>query len=212
MVYFMKYGNQRFELRKVELESDQSLVPEEFRNMARGFCFVVQFYYATELKYSYRSLVSVANVLQCQHFHIQFPQLYTQDEDSLFGKLRVIFLTNEDLPKDVQKTMTSIIVDATKSIVCSTPNTGHKVEPILVQIRIVNVISMKENNLLTHVVIEKGSLTGEQCVICLEEFSLSEGEIILMPCSHIYHRNCITKWLKTKLHCPTCRLALEPFD
>ncbi|KAK3189864.1 hypothetical protein Dsin_029425 [Dipteronia sinensis] len=209
----MKYGNRRFELRNVELVDDQSLVPEEFKNMARGFCFIVQFYYTTEFEYSHRSLESLANVLQCQHFHIQFPQIYTRDEDSLLSKLLASFLTNEDLPDDVQKTMASIIVDVTKSIVCSTPNTGHKVEPILVQFGIVNVISMKENSLFTHV-IEEGSLKGEQCVICLEEFSSGELEIVLMPCSHVYHRNCITKWLQTTLHCPTCwlRLAQEPSD
>ncbi|KAK2646830.1 hypothetical protein Ddye_022025 [Dipteronia dyeriana] len=209
MIYSMEYGNKRFELRKVELVADQSLVPEEFKNMARGFCFVVQFYYSTtEPENSHRSMESLANVLQCKHFHIQLPQVYAKDEDSLLGKLSASFLTNEELPEDVQKTMTSAIVDVTKSILCSTPNTGHKVEPVLVQFGIVKVTSLKKSSLFTHV-IEEGSLTREQCVICLEELSSSEREIVGLPCSHVYHRNCITKWLKTTRQCPICRLAIR---
>ncbi|KAK2659360.1 hypothetical protein Ddye_005893 [Dipteronia dyeriana] len=208
MVYFMKSGNQRFELRKVELGAGQSKVPEDFRNLARGFCFTLHFYYTTEIVYPHRLFESVDNTLQC-NFHIKYPQLYTEDEDSLPGKLLASF-SGKDLPEDVQKAITNIIVDETKS----TPYQGYKVEPILVQIGIVKVESMKDSlfrsKLITHEV-KEGSLTGEQCVICLERFS-SGGETVLIPCSHIYHRNCITKWLETALHCPTCRLAIEPSD
>ncbi|XP_059654590.1 probable E3 ubiquitin-protein ligase RHY1A [Cornus florida] len=45
------------------------------------------------------------------------------------------------------------------------------------------------------------------CTICLEEFS-DEQSIIRMPCSHIYHGECITKWLKMNHSCPLCRFKM----
>ena len=49
---------------------------------------------------------------------------------------------------------------------------------------------MKEESLfkseLIKMEIDKVSLPREHCVICFEDFSSSGGEIVLMPCSHIY--------------------------
>ncbi|XP_059654588.1 uncharacterized protein LOC132301346 [Cornus florida] len=39
------------------------------------------------------------------------------------------------------------------------------------------------------------------CTICLEKFC-DEESITRMPCSHVYHGDCITKWLKTNHSCP----------
>ncbi|KAG8367709.1 hypothetical protein BUALT_Bualt16G0101200 [Buddleja alternifolia] len=49
------------------------------------------------------------------------------------------------------------------------------------------------------------------CSICLEEFSIdgiSEG--VCMPCKHkhIFHGDCIQKWLKTSHYCPICRFEM----
>ncbi|KAK2659359.1 hypothetical protein Ddye_005892 [Dipteronia dyeriana] len=209
MIYCMKSGNKRYELRKVEHVDDQGQVPDDIINLVKGFFFTLQFYYTTEFKYSHgphRTLESDDKALQC-HFHVE-------DKDSLSGKLRDHFY-HEDLPEDVQKTMTNIIMDMSISIACTTPDPEYRVEPILVQIGIVLVISMKEDSLfmstLITSVINKGSLTGEQCVICLEEFSKG-GEIVVIPCSHICHRNCIVKWLEMAHNCPVCRFALEKSD
>ena len=46
-----------------------------------------------------------------------------------------------------------------------------------------------------------------KCTICLME--LSEGtDVILLPCEHIFHEKCITKWLKVHNTCPLCRYEL----
>ena len=163
----------------------------------------MQFYYTTKLVYPNRTLAIEDNAMQCE-FHIQFDKLYVEDEYSLFGKLRGCF-SGIDLPKDVEQTMTKIIVDMSMSIACTTPE--YKVAPILVQIGIVLRLSMKEESLfkseLIKMEIDKGSLPGEHCVICFEDFSSSGGEIVLMPCSHIYHHTYITKWFEKALNCPT---------
>ncbi|KAK2656486.1 hypothetical protein Ddye_009538 [Dipteronia dyeriana] len=42
------------------------------------------------------------------------------------------------------------------------------------------------------------------CSICLE--SVGVGEIVArMPCSHLFHTTCITRWLHQKPSCPLCR-------
>ncbi|KAL5738753.1 hypothetical protein ACOSP7_031514 [Xanthoceras sorbifolium] len=42
------------------------------------------------------------------------------------------------------------------------------------------------------------------CSICLE--SVGVGEVVArLPCSHLYHTTCITRWLHKKPLCPLCR-------
>ncbi|KAK6120590.1 hypothetical protein DH2020_045668 [Rehmannia glutinosa] len=43
------------------------------------------------------------------------------------------------------------------------------------------------------------------CSICLEDFT--EG-LISMPCSHVFHGDCITQWLRTSHYCPICRFEM----
>ncbi|KAF5183071.1 Pre-mrna-splicing factor rbm22 [Thalictrum thalictroides] len=45
------------------------------------------------------------------------------------------------------------------------------------------------------------------CTICRDEFFAGE-EIKEMPCSHIYHANCILHWLENWHICPLCRFEL----
>lgn len=62
----------------------------------------------------------------------------------------------------------------------------------------------KENN-----IVELGNQT---CCICINEFS--EGEVVkVLPCNnkHIFHKNCIEKWLSSNLGCPTCRCNIQNF-
>ena len=57
--------------------------------------------------------------------------------------------------------------------------------------------------------IEQGSvgLAGEDCAVFLDEFSIGL-EARRMPCSHIYHQDCIVLWLGTCNLCPMCRYRL----
>ncbi|KAJ8753293.1 hypothetical protein K2173_019692 [Erythroxylum novogranatense] len=45
------------------------------------------------------------------------------------------------------------------------------------------------------------------CSVCLEDVEAGT-QAIRMPCSHVYHEDCIVKWLRTSHFCPLCRYQL----
>ena len=45
---------------------------------------------------------------------------------------------------------------------------------------------------------------GEECSICLEQFS-KDQDAAVTKCKHIYHRTCLQKWMDSHDSCPTCR-------
>ncbi|KAK3605279.1 hypothetical protein CHS0354_001396 [Potamilus streckersoni] len=49
----------------------------------------------------------------------------------------------------------------------------------------------------------------KQCSICLTEFKSGE-KILLLPCEHEFHADCIPKWLKRNATCPICRHEVKP--
>jgi len=46
------------------------------------------------------------------------------------------------------------------------------------------------------------------CPICNEEFAMEES-VLRMPCTHVFHQNCVMPWLELKQNCPICRFELE---
>lgn len=47
---------------------------------------------------------------------------------------------------------------------------------------------------------------NDVCSICQEKYD-SDAEIIILPCKHYFHKECITEWLKNYHHkCPLCRM------
>lgn len=53
--------------------------------------------------------------------------------------------------------------------------------------------------------------TGEEaphCSICLGEYE--EGEqLCRLPCSHVYHTDCINSWCSNHTRCPLCNVDLD---
>ncbi|EDV49837.1 E3 ubiquitin-protein ligase RNF126-B [Drosophila erecta] len=46
-----------------------------------------------------------------------------------------------------------------------------------------------------------------QCSICWDDFKIDET-VRKLPCSHLYHENCIVPWLNLHSTCPICRKSL----
>ncbi|KAM5567216.1 E3 ubiquitin-protein ligase MPSR1-like [Rosa sericea] len=49
--------------------------------------------------------------------------------------------------------------------------------------------------------------SGRECPICLDQFEVG-GEAKEMPCSHLFHGDCVEKWLKVHGTCPVCRFTM----
>ena len=61
-------------------------------------------------------------------------------------------------------------------------------------------------NKLNKNIVEINPLTDpEECCICLKYFCETENKIVRLKCSHIYHRECIFRWLMKKRNCPICK-------
>lgn len=50
-----------------------------------------------------------------------------------------------------------------------------------------------------------------ECTICIEEIKKGE-EVLMLPCKHWYHGECVVLWLKEHNTCPICRMPIENRD
>ena len=48
----------------------------------------------------------------------------------------------------------------------------------------------------------------KRCTICLDDF-IYKDVVIYLPCFHLFHKNCIFKWLKKNAICPLCKLNIN---
>ena len=55
---------------------------------------------------------------------------------------------------------------------------------------------------------KKSTDNNNKCVICLSEFQVGEKESTL-PCLHIFHSECIEKWISEKKWCPVCKFDIS---
>lgn len=52
-----------------------------------------------------------------------------------------------------------------------------------------------------------GAKQGIDCAICLAEFQEREWVKEIPSCRHVFHSDCIDKWLSSHVTCPLCRTA-----
>ncbi|KAE8714539.1 putative Winged-helix DNA-binding transcription factor family protein [Hibiscus syriacus] len=62
---------------------------------------------------------------------------------------------------------------------------------------------------LKKVKLVEGYGDGIECMICMEKLVRSKTEVVTsMPCSHLFHGDCIERWLSTGHLCPLCRFPM----
>ncbi|XP_065835097.1 RING finger protein 11-like [Oscarella lobularis] len=78
--------------------------------------------------------------------------------------------------------------------------------------RIEYVQKIQRFAMLQHLPTGKYDVTKEskrkECPICMMDFAYGDP-IRLLPCMHIYHRDCVDDWLLRSFTCPMC---MEPVD
>lgn len=48
-----------------------------------------------------------------------------------------------------------------------------------------------------------------ECVICYNNIDTHTGiGYMIAPCDHLFHRECLERWMEIRLACPTCRQDL----
>ena len=47
---------------------------------------------------------------------------------------------------------------------------------------------------------------AEECPVCLDPMT---GATATLVCGHLFHKDCITDWVRSQATCPTCRATLE---
>ena len=56
--------------------------------------------------------------------------------------------------------------------------------------------------------INKLNEENKKCLICLEEY-VNNDNVIYLPCFHIFHKKCITQWIKKQANCPLCKININ---
>ncbi len=46
------------------------------------------------------------------------------------------------------------------------------------------------------------------CVICMHPIKPDENQHMVTPCNHVFHSECLNRWMEEKMICPTCRANL----
>ncbi|CAH1428953.1 unnamed protein product [Lactuca virosa] len=53
---------------------------------------------------------------------------------------------------------------------------------------------------------EDDDYDNKRCVICLEDFEAKQV-VMVTPCNHTFHEQCILPWVRTHGRCPVCRFS-----
>lgn len=59
----------------------------------------------------------------------------------------------------------------------------------------------------TSSVININKLSHQECSVCISDFQ-KEEIVVILSCNHVYHKNCVEEWIKTKSNCPYCRKSV----
>jgi len=108
-------------------------------------------------------------------------------------QIRLTFNMEEQMPAADNELFTTLL-----SYVLRTPSTSNFTDPVVVR------PTQAQINAGTSII--SVTNTSDLCAICQDSLAL-EGTRVrkINHCNHMFHDSCISTWLNTNVHCPTCR-------
>jgi len=75
--------------------------------------------------------------------------------------------------------------------------------------RVINPTSKEAIEALPKVTIDINNVSEHsRCSVCIEDFRVGECGVVILPCGHLFHEECLLPWLKEHNTCPVCRHEL----
>jgi len=53
---------------------------------------------------------------------------------------------------------------------------------------------------------------GVECAICMAQIEESDEHVMVTPCGHSFHQECLSRWMDEQLICPLCRAPIPPLE
>jgi len=106
--------------------------------------------------------------------------------------------TNTQVPKPVENSKSTLLSKLRKVVYDPTPKRLARKVSLYYRGNAAN--DLKES-------VKEKKEDGMRCTICLEDFEAKE-EVMLTPCNHMFHEDCIVTWLTSKGQCPVCRFVI----
>ncbi|PON93557.1 43kDa postsynaptic protein [Trema orientale] len=125
-------------------------------------------------------------------YDVEINGISTSDDDESEGDIELSSTSADDDDEEIERASTSEPTE----LICTIPASKSSIE----------TLEEAKGDDHDQSLGTKTTVEHDQCSVCLEK--LSFDEVVRMPCSHIYHKNCIVRWLETSHMCPLCRYAM----
>uniref|UniRef100_A0A5B7BTL4 RING-type E3 ubiquitin transferase n=1 Tax=Davidia involucrata TaxID=16924 RepID=A0A5B7BTL4_DAVIN len=209
---------------------ENEIIPSHLREQYEGFFIEIRVCNTLEQP---NNNLSIQNSFR-RSFGITRQQFLDKEDLEI---LLFAHLYNAYLPEDIEQAVINQVFNFGSSMMSDAGNADRKVLPIVVDVRIRTLQQPDEDEnedeaidranresmevsafrpvpatqssiqALEKMTLLDDSCSLKECAICLEMLSVGL-EFIRMPCSHIYHGDCIVRWLERSNLCPLCRFAM----
>jgi hypothetical protein len=139
-------------------------------------------------KYRSYSLTNLSCLIISQTNNYKFPFMMTDNNKELLTADSAFVANNNQtkFPVGMISERDSTVIKKLLETTKSTNSDGRSVLPIKI----------------------KFGCQEKECSICCETYEVGQ-EIYKLSCRHVYHKECLSRWVNTRASCPLCRLPIE---
>lgn len=150
----------------------------------------------SEPEYSPRSETDAANA---EMFAVTAMSLGMESDDLLFN---LMYFGGEDVSNTNIGTMFNTAMEETVALY-SENNTPYKLRP---------ASSSAINGLAVYELVSELEEDCRECLVCRDNMEVGDEMVRLPACTHMFHHECIKRWLQLQGWCPVCRSTISNAD